>query len=287
MAIRSLPAGSVNHNQSNTPYKKPMRRILLISDLHCGHVVGLTPPGWQMQPVVGASATKRDKFINVQQECWEWYMSSLKKYGPFDVVIVNGDLIDGSGWRSGGTEQSVIDRLHQCEMAEYCIRQTMGKNTKVYITIGTAYHTGEAEDFETVVANGIGANKIGSHEWIDIEGVVFDVKHHVGSSSVPHGRHTAIARERLWNVLWAERGLQPKAHVTIRSHVHYYDFCGGVDWIGMTTPALQGYGTKYGARRCSGLVDFGFVVFECNKKSYTWQPIIADTKALRASVIKA
>lgn len=264
-----------------------MKRVLIVSDYHCGHLVGLTPPGWQLTPTeIKEVGDKRDKFIAVQKSCWNFYADSIKRHGPFDVVIANGDLIDGSGARSGGTEQSAVDRLLQCEMAERSINET-GTKAKKYITIGTAYHTGDAEDFETIIARGCGAETIGSHEWIDVEGVVFDVKHHCGSSAVPHTRHTAIAREHLWNQLWAERGLQPRAQVIIRSHVHYYNFCGGPGWVAMTTPALQGYGTKYGSRRCSGIVDFGMIIFECHKGSYSWTPLIAKLPAMEARITKA
>lgn len=264
-----------------------MKRVLIISDFHCGHIVGLTPPGWQLSPTdIKEVGDKRDKFIAAQKACWNWYSDTIKQCGPFDVVIANGDLIDGTGHRSGGTEQATLDRLNQCEMAERCLNET-GSKAKKYLTIGTAYHTGEAEDFETIIAKGAKATAIGSHEWIDVEGVVFDVKHHCGSSSVPHARHTAIARDHLWNQLWAERGLQPKSHVIIRSHVHYYTFCGGPGWTAITTPALQGYGTKYGSRRCSGIVDFGFIIAECNKGHFSWTPKISKLPEMAARITKA
>jgi hypothetical protein len=56
--------------------------------------------------------------------------------------------------------------------------------------------------------------------------------------------------------------------------------------LGMTTPALQGFGSRYGARRCTGLVDFGFVTFQVNKGTYTWQPIIAKLEEQKAPMIK-
>jgi hypothetical protein len=140
----------------------------------------------------------------------------------------------------------------------------------------TPYHTGQEEDWEDVLAREVGA-KIGAHEWVDINGLVFDVKHHVGSSQIPHGRHTAVARERLWSQLWAEREQTPKADVIIRSHVHYFDYCGGRDWLAMTTPALQGLGTKFGARRCSGTVDFGLLSFDvASRDEWSWHWHIAE-----------
>jgi hypothetical protein len=263
-----------------------MKKVLIVSDFHSGHLCGLTPPKWQIQPEDESPTNKLEKFAASQRECWNWFEKTTKQLGPWDVVIANGDLIDGSGHRSGGTEQLTTDRLKQAAMAVHILKSLSGPKTEIIQTVGTSYHTGDAEDFETVIAEKCGARKIGSHEWVEIEGVIFDVKHHCGSSSVPHGRHTAIARERLWNLLWNERGMSPKSDVIVRSHVHYFSVAGGVDWLAMTTPALQSHGSKYGARRCSGIVDYGFVWFTVNKGSYSWRAEIADLPALRSGVIK-
>ena len=263
-----------------------MKRIAILSDFHCGSIVGLTPPAWWLtEKDDDDSKTKRQKYAVVQRALWEFYSSNLKKQGPYDAMFLNGDQIDGTGHRSGGTEQITTDRQEQAEMAVKAARVGISAKTKVVCTYGTAYHTGDGEDFENLVASDLNA-KIGSHEWVDVDGVMFDLKHHCASSSVPHGRHTGVARDRLWNVLWNERAMSPKADVIVGSHVHYYDFCGGVNWLGLTTPALQGLGTKYGSRQCSGTVDFGFLVFECNKGTYTWKHFIADVREQAAKAIK-
>jgi hypothetical protein len=155
-----------------------------------------------------------------------------------------------------------------------------------FVSHNTPYHTGDSEDWENIIAERVDA-AIGEHEWVDVEGVVFDLKHHpAGSSGIPHGRHSGVARDRLWNLIWAEKELQPKGDVFIRSHVHYHNFAGGPDWLAMTTPALQGFGSRFGARRCTGIVDFGFVTFTVNKGTYTWQPIIAKLEEQKAPMIK-
>jgi len=263
-----------------------MKRILVLSDFHCGHLAGLTPPAWWLTENSDAeSPTKRQKWSEVQRACWSFYESEVKKHAPYDVLFLNGDMIDGSGYRSGGTEQTTTDREEQAEMAVVAARVGISRKTKVVCTFGTASHTGDAEDFENLVAHDLDA-KIGSHEWVDVDGVTFDLKHHCGSSSVPHGRHTAVAKERLWNVLWNEAELAPKSDVIIRSHVHYHSYAGGPTWLALTTPALQGHGSKYGSRRCNGLVDFGITVFEVNKGEYSWFTSIAKIQQQVAQVTK-
>lgn len=260
------------------------RRIVILSDLHCGHLVGLTPPSRRTN-CNRAAHPKRKSLARVQGALWGFYAQQIDALKPIDSVIVNGDMIDGKGAYSGGTEQTTTDRDEQADMAIECIRYTGAK--KYYCIYGTDTHTGKDEDWENIVAKELGA-KIGGHEWIGVNGVVFDCKHHIGSSSVPHGRHTAVARDRLWNILWSERQLAPRGDVIIRSHVHYHSYCGGPGWLAITTPALQGMGSKYGSRRCSGIVDFGFTVFDVsNKGAYAWRTILASPEVQRAKLTVA
>ena len=241
------------------------KRVVVISDLHCGHIVGLTPPGWD-------SERPRDqlkKAHSMRRIMWDFYSGELKKLRPIDVLIVNGDCIDGRNEKQGGTELLYVDRNDQVDMAADCILEANAKT--VVMSYGTGYHTGKEEDFEKAIADKVKAKKIGSVDAIEVNGVVINYRHYIGGSQVPHTRHTAVARDRLWNVLWAERGEYPLADIIIRSHVHYYDFCGSADWLAMTTPGLQGYGSKYGARTMSGLVDIGFVYFDImGKGDFTW-----------------
>ena len=238
------------------------KRVLVISDQHCGHDLGLTHPS--------------DDFDDgtthylVRRTIWEWYKPLVKRLKPH-IVIVNGDAIDGDGKKSGGTEQLTTDRIKQCKMAVKTLKVIPGK-PKFFMSYGTGYHTGDDEDFEDIIAREIEAQKIGAEDTIDVNGLLINYRHHIGRSGIPHGRHTAIAKERLWNLIWAERKEYPKADVLIRSHVHYYDFDGDFDWLGMTTPALQGYGSKYGGRKCTGTVDVGLVYFDVKgKDDYTWK----------------
>ena len=253
-----------------------MKRLLVLSDLHCGHVAGLTPSEWQ---------TPDSAYYEAQKEQWEWYRKEVKKHGPYDVVLVNGDAIDGKGRATGGSELITSDRLEQSRMATAAIRQAFSEQTKLYMTYGTAYHTGKGEDFESVVATEAGAEKIGSHIWLDIEGVVFDAKHHIGASSVPHGRYTAAARADIWNALWAERGQQPRSDVLIRSHVHYFTMSCDAHRTRLTTPALQGHGSKYGARRCEGIVDYGFVFFDCEDGDFEVYVVLAELESQRTKAV--
>jgi len=266
------------------------KRILAITDPHCGSMVGLTPPGYQLRPKI-KSRTKRNKHADVQHEAWETFDQLLNKWKPFDLGFFLGDMVDGKGKRSGGTELITSDMLEQAEMAvSVCnhVRLKARRGFKWIGVYGTPYHSSpEGEDIEQIVANDAGFEKLGSHEWPEINGCVFDLKHKIGSSAVPHGRFTAAARDALWNDLWALEDLQPRAQVVLRGHVHYHAFCGGPGKLAMTLPALQGMGTKFGSRQCSGIVHWGITVFDVESNGqFSWHTECVKLKSHKAETIK-
>jgi len=262
-----------------------LKRVLACADPHCGHKAGLTPPQYQF-PARSSSSRKVKQWGQVQSELWAHWKQHVERLKPIDVLLIGGDAIDGKGSRSGGTELLTADLHEQSEMAVECFNWIEAE--KVIMVYGTPYHVNGADgtDYEGFVARELGAT-IGGHEWVDVNGCVFDLKHKIGGSQVPHGRHTAIARERLWNVLWNERDYAPKADVILRAHVHYFQFCGASTWSAFTLPALQGPGSKFGIRQCSGTVDFGFVHFDVDDDGrYQWQTHVLEIRAGRPEPIK-
>ena len=263
------------------------KRVLAYSDSHCGHCVGLCPPGYRWQyPKTKEADPGRWKACKAQRELHKWFVNEvdeLREDHPLDICFANGDMIDGRGERSSGTELVTTDLTTQGDMALWYLSFIKAK--KYVMTYGTPYHTGEAEDQERIIAQKLRTKdwvesvRIGSHEWPEIYGVVFDMKHHISTSQIPHGRFTAISKDKLWNSLWSIKGLQPDASIVIRSHAHYNIYAGTPDWFGLVLPSMQAMGTRFGTRKCSGLVNIGFVHFDVYEDgSWLWQPHIADLK---------
>ncbi|MHC4752420.1 MAG: hypothetical protein ACYTFW_21415 [Planctomycetota bacterium] len=237
---------------------RDFKRILVISDLHCGHRVGLTMPDyWSKLPA--------EKYYYIQSQLWEAFAEFVESLQPIDILFVNGDCTDGKGSKSGATELIQTSLFKQGEMAAEVIKWIAAE--KVVMTYGTPYHVGTEDDIESQIAKDVGAVKIGAQVWPEVNGVVFDLKHQAESgSSIPHGKGTPLSKERLWNLLWAEHDAQPKSDILIRSHCHYAFDCGEPHWHAFFTPALQGAGTKYGGRRRSGIVHFGVLHIDVQNK---------------------
>ena len=248
---------------SNQSFKKKSKvknkRVLVLADSHSGAISGCTPPEYWV------NKHSNPVMRPIQEECWKFYSDTVKEIGPVDVVIANGDCIDGKGKKSGGTEQITSDLIVQTKIAIRCL-QEIPSFDRLFITHGTAYHTSSSgEDFETLIAEAFPKQRgtIKDHLFLDVNGCMFDVKHHVGSSSVMSSRTGAIIKAVEWNQKWAKRGMEPLAHVLIRSHVHVYMQASDAEtFIAMTTPALQSPDTKFGNRICQGTVDFGMILFE-------------------------
>jgi len=233
-----------------------MKRVVVISDLHSGNRVGLTPPNWQT--------------TNLQAEMWECYSEWAEELSPADALVINGDAIDGKGQLQGGIDLITSDREIQCQMAKEAIDK-IDARTK-HVVFGTRYHTGKGENWEKVLAGMIGADSAGGRLFLEVNGLNFDFKHFIGGSSVPYGRFTAVAKDKLWNTLWAQKDMQPDADVIIRSHVHYHIHCGTPEWLAIITPPLQGLGSEYGERIPSGVADFGLIHFDIwSKEEWSWE----------------
>lgn len=244
--------------------------LLITSDLHSGHFAGLTPKKWWSHTDMS--------WRNQQERMWDFYRTCIGKIGRIDTHINNGDAIEGKGERSGGTELIQSDRTEQAEMATEALRAS--KARRYILTYGTPYHVGREDDFERIIATNL-KGEIHGHLFADIGGKIFDFKHKVGSSNVPYGRHTAVARSKTWNTIWASLNGQPHSDILVRSHVHYFDYNGNKSHLMFTTPCLQGFGSKFGVRQCEGIIDIGVVWMKIYKDKVEWGAMIMDYETIK------
>lgn len=247
-------------------------RIAVIADTHCGSVVGLTPPGYGDERCAAATGA-----------LWNWYRQTVKQIGKVTHVFCLGDLIDGRQERDGSTGLYRVDRNEQTDMAIECLRQFAGK-PKMYMVRGTPYHTGAVESFEDRIAEHFNA-VIDNRLFVSIEGTVFDLRHNIGNSVLPHTRSTALMRERLLNELWSRReDGQHKADCTLRAHTHYHIYAGDTSGVAISCPCLQLAGSRFGGLKCSGIIDTGLLVIDVKGESFTWQAHLAKLPAAKAQL---
>lgn len=184
-------------------------------------------------------------------------MSMVRKWHEPDILICNGDMIEGRQDKQGGAELMTNDRNVQSDMAVRAIQEWHAK--QIFMIYGSKYHVGDqAEDFEYNIAQRVKA-KIGGRLFIDVEGYMLDIRHKIGTSTIPHGRGTALLRAMMWNLIKSAEKAEPKANCIIRSHTHYHIWIEQPKRIMFTTPALQLSRGRYGSRECEGETHWGAI----------------------------
>lgn len=196
-----------------------LKNIGIVSDLHCGSFAGLTPPSYWTERTPAMTRWLWD--------CWTWQHSNWPK---LDLLILNGDLIDGTQRRSEATGLLSASLGVQTDIALECLEPLAKKARKIVRTEGTSYHEGFHEHMRRVDER-LGIKTPGTQERIvrDIdlgEGVILNVKHQPEGEGALY-RGTTMDRELLWaTVMEAQKNL-PHASYIIRSHLHSHSYLGG------------------------------------------------------------
>lgn len=246
------------------------KRLVIINDTHGGSRFGLTHPDyWTFL------ADPSRKSMGELWWRWDGAIEEVKAEHPIDIAAFVGDLVDGPGPKSLGTEQTTSHMGFQVDAATRIV-EAVGAPENHFI-MGTAYHTGHGEDYEERIARATGGT-FDHRCFLTVNGVRFDLRHHTGRSSIPYGMN-AVEKEKMWNSVLNSYGKEKRADVVLRGHIHWFRYAGTAQYLVMSLPALQYPMTKYGAR-CTGDYDMGFVYFDIYEDgSYKWKPVIFQLAA--------
>lgn len=248
-----------------------MKRVVFVADTHCGHRGGLIPKEWQWNI---SGEPERRAWAKLQRKSWDYFLRLVDEIGRPDVLVAVGDLIDGSGEKSSGTELISADIYEQCKMAITCLKIWEAK--KLVVVRGTPYHVSGNADYEDVIATALNAD-IRDHAQIKVEGVLFDVCHHINVSRDIRSKASLITRERIENLLRWERNEFSKADVIVRGHIHSFIRVEGTNWEALTLPGLQTT-TKVGNRRFRGQCDWGVVYYDVDGGDWTCRKRICQVR---------
>jgi len=203
-----------------------------MADLHCGAVTGLLPPKHQ-----------RDEVRLIAGPLWDWYSGTVDAIGPVDVLVVDGDIVDGPGLKDSGNGHVTTDTEEQAEIAVEAIGVIKAKST--YLCYGTPYHTVGTHSWENMVARELDA-PIRDTQFLNINGCRLSVRHVVGRSDTPYGQGTLTHKEVVRDLLEALQDDAEPADVVVRAHIHtYYAIDDGDRW-GIVCPCLQIPGSVFG-----------------------------------------
>lgn len=184
-----------------------MTRILVENDLHCGNILGLTPPAYW-----------RADLQAIQRVMWDFREAQLAAIDPVDIHVINGDAVDGPG-RKDSLGHLTTDLDLQAEMAIECIERVQA-GTRIF-TYGSPYHVTAFGNVETAIAKHFGQLPQDTARF-QVHGRKFNFRHVVGRSDVPNGQGAQTAKEITRDLLQAILDGHDPADVYGRAHVHYF-----------------------------------------------------------------
>ena len=221
-------------------------------------MLGITPPKYR----------KEGELSNIANYFYTWFSEVIDK--P-DVVIWNGDLVDGEGRRES-TYHVTTDIYEQLDMACDVVKM-VGAKKNIFV-FGTAYHTGYIFDYEKVIAKEFNED-IKTRQKVEIGGIRFDCMHTVGKSGTPTGGDIMLRKAGLWSAIYDQLDGRDHADIVVRSHIHEYRLIANEHIKVVTTPAMKlgladydRYGRKLDGYYSVGFIEFNFKNGACQSTVY-------------------
>jgi len=225
-------------------------RLLIAGDLHCGHLLGLTP-----------KENISNKFIlkKLMDDFWAWWKNETK--GTWDIAFWMGDLIDGEG-KKDTTHLLFPSVEDQIDTAVNIIHQ-IGADQNIFV-YGTPYHISENLDYERMIAKEFGGD-IETYQKKSIQGIKFDLAHSIGKTNTPTGGDIMVKKEILWALL--NDISNSSVDYVIRGHAHEYRKVEMEYISGIICPALKIGDPNFDryARKIRGWYTVGFLEMQIEK----------------------
>lgn len=227
-----------------------MTKYLFIGDTHVGSLYGVMPPKFQQY-----------NYNSVQKKIFSEWKKMCHDVGKVDVLVLMGDMVDGTGKNSKGKDMWTTDIDKQIECAKELV--DMIEYDKSAIVYGSPYHVEENLNADQMFAKKINAT------WHDNELVLkpkndsglIHIAHNISpSSSAFQYRTSGIAKELMMAVI--HENVLGKIKAIVRAHAHFYvhvEFSSNMGWV---NPCWETR-TPYMIRKGLGLIPkLGYVVLE-------------------------
>jgi len=184
--------------------------MVMTGDWHPGSVWALCPP--RLQLATGGVYC----FNKVQEQLYNRYLECVDEFRRPDVLLLNGDLLDGSGSIDSGRDIAFTSAFDQMRIAEHMIKLWDAKH--VLITYGSRYHVErDAVTMERILAERVHATEYGFILKPTLNGIRCSFAHEVPVGTNWAYRPTAAATQLVVNRL---QNAGTSVQLLVRSHVH-------------------------------------------------------------------
>lgn len=234
-----------------------MLKILVLGDLHVGSHQGLMIPEFE------DPSGMRIYSNPVQMFLFDYYCKMLKTVGDVDIVILNGDLIEGPNKKNSGLGVWSTDIHTQAQCAAILIDMIRCK--KIYCSQGSSYHTGNPTG-DKIVCELVGGEWIGDWQFFELNNsLTFHVRHHGDFSTVPYSRCTGQRKEAM-----IAQAQNTNIDIYIRSHTHHFNYSGNGNDLSIAVPCWKGVDEFIGKNSVEQ-PDNGYVMIYVDGPKYTWE----------------
>lgn len=253
--------------------------LILDTDDHVGSTYGLWHPDADSDEEGG-----RHRLNFVQEYLWQCKQHALNEWIPKvcgdmpRILVTVGDIVDGVSPRS-----PVVTDLGnlQVEAAVKILEPLAQTCQAVYSVSGTLFHVGKSATLDNSVAKALGArpelaadantvegdivkraNRFARWQlFLSVEGVTFDIAHHMPGNTVATSRATPLQREYIDAAMSVfENRDWPRPDWIIRGHSHRYRLWPQPECTVLSLPGFQGK-TPYAHKLQRGYAfDVGMVV---------------------------
>lgn len=227
-----------------TRYARSPIVVVPIGDLHVGSSVALCP-------LHGVQLEDGGRYMPNDAQRWLWERWSallarvreLRRRRYHIIVISLGEFIDGRHHES--TQLLSQSPEIQASAALDVMQPLATLSHELYVVRGTEAHSGKGAASDFAIGRELGARadpSTGMHAFyrllLDVDGVNFDVAHHVGGGGDDMRTYGGAIRREMAAMLME----RPDTHVVLRGHVHRLADTGeayGLDRWGAVIPAWQ------------------------------------------------
>lgn len=216
---------------------KGSKSLVVYSDIHVGSRRSICTDDPE------EASYKPNDFQKTLYQLWNESIDELHQKPRFKVI--NGEPFDGPNRKSIGRGQWTTNMAQQLREAEKLLKLIPGEET-IFVQ-GSGYHVDEGgTSYEEILAHKMKARKYST--WFEdslaedfcqirLNGVLFNITHHIGFARWAAYRTTAIAREMAAMHFMKEH--LGEIGVMIRAHVHYWVHVEFTHTHGFTNPAWK------------------------------------------------
>lgn len=247
------------------------KRVLVIGDLHVGSDVAVSPEEIKLDSgnVISANEIQLTILRQFQEMC--------DIAGKVDLLILNGDLVDGQNFVGRGKGILTTDMCKQVDTAVDLISEINFR--KVVGCCGTPYHVDRNPNLDKMTIEKLGGVCLDEISII-VEQTRIYANHRTPVRMSGGHRSQSISTDMLMSELNAE-SFGKKVDVIFKSHAHYYLAYDNSKTLGFVCPCWKSRDefAKSSTSPFAFLPSLGFIMLDIETDgSFSWQRHVKNLK---------